>query len=276
MKTFATMKQIAGVLIGGLLTLSANATITNALKVQIINGSLTDETVVRFLPSATTGFDASYDAYKVFSSSPAVPSLFTNIDPVSHLSINALPQLTQRTDVDLYAYIKTAGNYTFQAVELGSFPAGCKIMLEDKQTGTGYVFRNGASITLNLEANTLGSDSRFVLHFSPAVEAPVNTSRGGYVLRDEETASITDEASAASATFKAFAQEGDLVQDLQTNDVLPVNIEVYSIGGQLIYHYSNNNSLNVSERLQLPASGIYIVRALIGSQVQSQKLSITK
>lgn len=275
MKTSATIKQIAGVLIGSLFTLSANATLTNALKIQISNGSQSDETVVRFVPGATTGFDGSYDAYKVFSSSPAVPSVYTDIDPASHLSINALPMMTGRTDIDLYAYIKTAGAYTINAIEMGSFPAGCKITLEDKQTGTGYMFRNGASVTINLPVNTMATANRFTLHFSPAVEAPVTTSRTDYTLRNEATAGITD-APAAMSSFRTFVQDGDLALELQTENAIPVTIEVYSIGGQLIYNYSSANSMNISERVPLPASGIYVVRAMIDNQPQSQKLSITK
>lgn len=277
MKT-STLKKIAGFFFCFAVVLNANATITNALKVRISNGSISDETVVRFISGATAGFDGSYDAYKIISSAPNVPSLFTNIDSVSHMSINALPQLLQRTDVDLYAYIKTAGTYTFESIELGAFPAGCKIIVEDKQTGMSYPFRNGSTFTLTLAANTIATSNRFTLHFSPAADPSVNTSRGGYVLRNEDAGtegSIADQQ-AAVPQLQAFPQDGDMVLNLQTEEAASVTIAVYSISGQLLYNYSNANSYGISERIPLSTSGIYIVNAVINNQVQSHKFNYSK
>jgi PKD repeat protein len=149
-----------------LISLSANA-ITNALKIKISNGTYSDETVVRFLPNATNNFDPNYDAWKQFSSNSAVPAVFTNIDPQSHLSINALPTFSSETKVDLCFYVGTSGTYTIQSIELGAFLSGVSIMLEDKMTGMIYKFRGGNSFAINLFANTIASASRFTLHFSP-------------------------------------------------------------------------------------------------------------
>lgn len=165
MKTFYT-KIISMLLVNILISFSANA-ITDALKVKISDGINSDEAVVRFLPTATTGFDGSYDAWKIFSANSAVPAVFTNIDPVSHLSINALPSFQKETAVDLFIKVTNPGVFTIQSFELGSFLPHVSIMLEDKMTGMIYNFRKGNSITVNLFANTISTANRFVLHFSP-------------------------------------------------------------------------------------------------------------
>jgi PKD repeat protein len=142
--------------------------ISDALKIKIIKGSTSDETVVRFLPTATFGFDGSYDAYKMFSTSPVVPSIFTNIDSDSHLSINALPSFSSLVNVDLFTLIKVSGTYTIQSIELGTgFTPDIKLVLEDKETGIFYNFRNGAAISIDLTVNTMATANRFSIHVSP-------------------------------------------------------------------------------------------------------------
>jgi PKD repeat protein len=164
----ATSKKIIiSILATFVLYINANA-ISDALKIKIINGSTSDETVIRFLPTATQGFDGSYDAYKMFSSSTVVPAIFTKIGTISNLSINALPSPTALTSTELYTHIKVAGTYTIQAIELGTgFPADFKLVLEDKETGDFYNFRNGSVITLPMTVNTLTNCNRFTIHVSP-------------------------------------------------------------------------------------------------------------
>ncbi|MBL7884659.1 MAG: PKD domain-containing protein, partial [Bacteroidia bacterium] len=141
--------------------------INDALKVKISNTTYSDETVVRFLDGATDNFDFDYDAWKLFSSNPNIPAIFTKTDSVSDLSINAFPNLTGKKEVELFLKIVTAGIYTIQAYEIGLFTEGTSIMLEDKYTGNVYFFKDNASITLNISATSVLSPSRFVLHFSP-------------------------------------------------------------------------------------------------------------
>lgn len=163
----STKKIIISILANFVLYFNAIA-ISDALKVKIFNGSISDETVIRFLPTATYGFDGSYDAYKIMSTSPTVPAIFTKLDPSSNLSINALPSVSAQSSTELYTHIKVAGTYTIQAIELGTgFPSNFKLVLEDKETGNFYNFRNGTSISLPMLVNTLATSNRFCLHVSP-------------------------------------------------------------------------------------------------------------
>jgi hypothetical protein len=170
-------KIIISILASTVLFLQANA-LSDALKIRIIKGTYTDETVVRFVPTATTAFDGSWDAYKVFSSSPVIPSIYTRLDSLTELSINAFPSLTAQKSIPLYLHIKTAGIYTLQSIELGTgFSAGCRMTLEDLATGVLYNFSGGNTATFNLTTNTLNSPNRFVIHITPRIHISVSNAR---------------------------------------------------------------------------------------------------
>lgn len=170
----ATKKIIISILANLIICFNVSA-INDALKIKITSGSLSDETVVRFLPTATEAFDGSYDAYKMFSPSTTVPSIYTNIDAVTHLSINALPTFSSLTNIELYTQIQVTGIYTIQSIELGTgFSQNIKIVLEDKETGLSYDFRNGKSVSLMLNTNTISTANRFSIHFSPPIIVNTN------------------------------------------------------------------------------------------------------
>jgi PKD repeat protein len=173
-------KIIISILASLVLCLNANA-ISDALKVKIVNGTSTDETIIRFVTTATNGFDGSWDAYKMFSTSTVVPAMFTRIDSLTNLSINAMPDLTSLNKVALFIHIKVAGTYTLQATELGTgFQPGVKITLEDLSTGQLYNFKGGSSVTLPMTVNTAGSANRFVVCLTPPMSiAASNASCNG-------------------------------------------------------------------------------------------------
>ena len=65
--------------------------LNDAIRFRVSQGTFSDETVIRYLQEATPAFDSKYDAWKRFTSSTEVPSLFTRIEDSLALSINALP-----------------------------------------------------------------------------------------------------------------------------------------------------------------------------------------
>ena len=155
-----------------LLSLAAAAQ-TDAIKLRIDGNNYYDETIVRFVNDATTGFDGNYDAWKFFSPNAQVPSLYTQIDSASPLSINALPSLVRKTVVGVHANINVAGTYTITPTEVGAFPQGICITLEDAVTGSYYDMRSGTAPSFNLTAGNNNGQPRFRLHFSTPVTLSV-------------------------------------------------------------------------------------------------------
>lgn len=288
MKTITT-KTIAAAFGILFLGMNANATITDALKVKVINGTSTDETVIRFVAGATTAFDGSYDAYKMFSSSPAVPAAFTQIDAANRLSVNALPALSEVTDIELFIHVKVAGTYTLQATELGAFLPGTRIALEDKLDGSMYYFKNGASVSFPMTVNTVNSASRFVIHFRPVIP-PVSSSRLEFATSEaisiDETAGADEPAMESDqlrgteitavqedAALKAYVQDGQLVMNAELNGPATLTIMIYTISGQKIYSHSSVAENSFHETALLPASGTYIIYSVINRSVHSQKIN---
>jgi PKD repeat protein len=149
---------------------------TDALKLRIDGNNYSDETIIRFAQGATADFDGDYDAWKMFSINTQVPAIYTQIDSVSPLSINALPELVHKWTIDLYTDIHVAGTYTFTPQELGPFQPGVCISLEDISTGNYYDLRSGQQPSFTLPVTT-GSAPRFRVHFiTPATVTVTNAS----------------------------------------------------------------------------------------------------
>lgn len=154
--------------------------VTNVQKLKIAGNSYTDETVIRFLQGASPDFDGSYDAWKLFSGNPNVPSLFTKC-PSGELSINALPLMQSDTSVELFVVVPAQGTYTITGQEYGIFDNGCCIMLEDLQTGNYFDLRTGTSYPFTLNISSVNSPPRFKVHFRvPAIITTLDASCFGY------------------------------------------------------------------------------------------------
>lgn len=272
-------KIIIGILASLVLSLNATA-IVDALKVKVINGTLTDETVIRFLPTATTGFDGSMDAYKLLSTSPTVPAAFTNLDSLNHLSINALPTMTSTVRIELFTHIKVAGTYTLQSIELGAFSPDVTIMLQDRFTGAKYAFRGGTSISFPMTVNTVATANRFVLYITPAtiiLARPTDAIRGTTLTSSDDTkSSIQDKEGMDlnTSSLNAFQNNGQLILTIQTEELSKVELYVFNTTGQVVSNYSGSVMGEYTNEIQIPASGCYIIRSIIGNKSFTKKLSI--
>ena len=140
--------------------------ISDALKVKISGNNYSDETVIRFINGATTGFDGNYDAWKLFSPNLQVPSIYTEIDSAQQLSINAYPQLDRLFSIDLHLVIQAAGTYTLQPIVLGAFGPKVYVVMQDLQTGNYYNMKGPNAYSFQLPLMNTSSPVRFRMVFS--------------------------------------------------------------------------------------------------------------
>ncbi|MGQ0827542.1 MAG: T9SS type A sorting domain-containing protein [Bacteroidota bacterium] len=142
--------------------------ITNALKLKISNSAYSDETVIRYLHGATSGFDGSYDAWKLFSSNAAVPNIYTMIEPTGCLSINAYSDLLKDEQVQLYTAVGSTGAYTITSTEIGAFISDVDILIENIETGYFQNLRTNPVFTFNVSDPEIfnTNKARFKIHFS--------------------------------------------------------------------------------------------------------------
>jgi PKD repeat protein len=261
-----TKKIIISILASFALYLNASA-ISDALKVKIINGTYTDEAVIRFVPTATNGFDGSWDAYKIFSTSAVAPAVYTMIDSVTELSINAFPNLNSLCKVALFTHIKVAGTYTLQAIELGTgFQPGVEILLEDLTTGILYNFKGGNSVTLPMAANTVSSPNRFAIHVAP----PMSLVYSNVTCNSLANGSITaTKPGNSSWNYELKDSAGTLIQAATginetalINGLAPGAYSLYTFGATTLM---DSSSVIITEPLPIIASFSSIDTVLLSS-----------
>jgi len=141
--------------------------ITDALKIKISSGSYSDETIIRFMPGATAGFDGCCDAWKMFSLNSLVPNIFTKTPDAEELTINALPPLTTSFTCSLFLRTGVSGYYSFGSKEVGAFAPGVCIRMYDQVTGSIYDLRDTNTVqSIYLPAISENDAARFTIVFS--------------------------------------------------------------------------------------------------------------
>jgi hypothetical protein len=103
------------------------------IRLQVENSGKTDETVIRFDEKATTSFDNSFDAYKVFPSAD-IPSVSSFLNGIEY-SINGIPYPESSTTIPLIINAPANGSYNINANEITDL-GNYKIFLSDNLLGT--------------------------------------------------------------------------------------------------------------------------------------------
>ncbi len=122
-----------------------------------------DETAIRYMGGATAAFDGSYDAWKLFSPNPSVPSLYSKDNSTNDLAINSVNEALKDTVMELYYRTNQPGNYTLEAFNL-SLEQDTYLFLEDTQNGQFFDLSSGA-LSFYLDSSSTGN-ARFKLHIS--------------------------------------------------------------------------------------------------------------
>lgn len=228
---------------------------TDALRLRIDGNNYYDETIVRFVNEATQGYDANYDAWKLFSPNAQVPSIYTRIDSVSPLSINALPALDAKMVVGVHADVNVAGTYTITPSEVGAFQPGVCIMLEDMVTGSYYDMRSGVTPSFTLAAGNNNGQPRFRLHFSIPViytvtDALCYGSNDGEVMLNKAGTvnwfySLSDSTGNVVASGTGIS-EGDTVSGLMAGDYTLTSMDPFGCPETTIISVNQPASLQPS------------------------------
>ncbi|MBI2269612.1 MAG: T9SS type A sorting domain-containing protein [Bacteroidetes bacterium] len=158
-----------------------------SLKISGSSNSFVDETLIRFMESATVNKDADLDAFKIESTNTNVPYISSKSSDSVVLSVNSLPELNQKMSIPLFVKSAIGGSYTISVNNLMNIPADACLILKDLATG------NEADIRINPYTFNLPSSpvpvNRFILHIYPSVatniaiqEPTCNTSNDGSIV----------------------------------------------------------------------------------------------
>ena len=133
------------------------------LRLQVSNGTNTDETVLYFNANASDSFD-QYDAQKRSNEDPVIPEIFTQIGN-EQLVINGLNSLKYNTEIPLGFSTEQANSFSISANEMTNFESGTRVILIDKlNPSVETELTNGAAYNFSAPI-TAATTGRFSLLF---------------------------------------------------------------------------------------------------------------
>ncbi|MBL0047186.1 MAG: PKD domain-containing protein [Bacteroidetes bacterium] len=177
-----------------------NTTATGILRLKLnaLNGTYFDETVLRAGDGATSNFDADYDARKLISFNAAASNISSKLLGVEY-AINSVDELSSNFDLPIRVKVNTAGTHTISFVGLQNFANVSCLTFEDKLTNTTVDLHLDSSYTFASAIDTASSYERFTLHFGiDALFASMIPSTNAVSLPGNTTVNFTNTSTGAS------------------------------------------------------------------------------
>jgi len=138
---------------------------TSVLRLQLSNGSHSDEAIIRLHAHATQNFDPAYDATKMFSENQAHAQLYSMTPDNDKLAINAISDnLSQAVAIPLGFKNQTGSMLSITVNNLSSIDGNIDVYLEDKNESVMHNLR--AENLYTFVPNGIDEDDRFLLHLS--------------------------------------------------------------------------------------------------------------
>lgn len=206
-----------------------------------------DKTMLVFDDLFTDDFDNGFDADKIMSS-PGSPSLYTKMPDGYNLAIQAIPVNTNIITVPLSLKPEGNGNFSLNFNELQNIPGTIMVTLEDTKTNTFQDIRTNT--TYNFTASATDNVDRFLIHFTPQLEANVfnascNVNNDAFIVLNQPGGvewdyTLVDNNSniVANATFTGLDTINNLTPGTYTLNLLHSSgystSETYTVGGSPI------------------------------------------
>jgi len=133
------------------------------VRLQVSNGTVTDEALVYFDAAASNAYDG-YDSQKMFINSASKPEIFTQTG-TDKLVINGLNSIQYDTEIPLGFSTLSAGDFSISRTEFSNFESGTRIVLKDKlHPATEFELAEGNAYNFSADVTTASTD-RFSLVF---------------------------------------------------------------------------------------------------------------
>lgn len=218
------------------------------LRLQVSNGTNTDETLMYFDAAASNNFDR-YDSPKMFVNSASMAEIYTQTGS-EKLVINGMSSLTGDKTIPLGFVAQQAGNFSISAIEVGNFDSGVKIMLKDNQAG-------GAEFDLT---------GGMAYNFSSAATS-ASTDRFSVILRSAST------ATGVAATQLSGQVYVDALNRVVLNTPANATYSVYNSNGQTVLRGTTMKENMILTGFR-PTAGIYLVKVQSEGKILSSRVVI--
>jgi len=119
---------------------AAKNTAKTLVRLQVNNGTNTDEAVIYLSANASNGLDA-YDAPKMSNDNVDIPEIYTTVG-AEQMVINAMNTIPMDTPIGLGFVPGNATSFSLTANEISNLPIGVKVILKDNITNEEMKLRN--------------------------------------------------------------------------------------------------------------------------------------
>jgi hypothetical protein len=139
---------------------AGNNSVQQIIRLQVSNGTNSDETIILFNPNATNGLD-NYDSYKMMNNNVALPEIYTQIGS-DKMVINGMASMDSVAEIPLGFTTCQSNTFTLRATQLNNVD-GINVILKDNQTNSEANLSDGAALTF--ASDVTSTLSRFSLLF---------------------------------------------------------------------------------------------------------------
>ncbi len=204
--------------------------ISDLLRIALNDGTISDESAIRFSADATAEFDPNLDAYKL--KNPAV-NLSSVTDQGTKLAINSLPALDCTSSISLDVSDVAAGSYSFDFSGFDSFDDSVQFMLTDTFLGYSVDVKSNTHYDFQVTSDSASFGSeRFKIIIS---EEGINNSLAvnGDQKCDTQNLEITIDASQNDVFYQPYyngVTVGDSVQGNGGTILINLNGDPFTVG----------------------------------------------
>jgi len=205
------------------------------LRLQLANGTETDETLIYFDSNATNDFN-DYDSPKMLNNSAKTPDLYSKAGN-ERLVINGLKEIVDNLELPLGFSLNSAATLKLKATEISNLTVGTRVYLLDKVENKQTELVPETEYSFNTTTATNNNESRFSLVF----RAPGNTT-------------AIDNTNQHNA--QVFVNANNQITIIAPEKV---SYSIYNAMGQLIENGTLNTKRETRNAKHL-AAGVYMVK----------------
>jgi len=152
---------------------AAKNTNRQRVRLQVSNGTVTDEALIYFDAAASNTYDA-YDSPKMFINIASKPEIFT-LAGSDKLVINGLNSIPYDTEMSLGFSTLTAGDFSISRTELTNFQQGTRLLLKDKlHPATEFELTEATSYNFSADVTDASTDRFSLLFRAPGTATGVD------------------------------------------------------------------------------------------------------
>jgi hypothetical protein len=230
---------------------SALAQYHNWFRFTLSNGAYSDESVIRFMASATDSFDYNFDAYKI-NNMGNTPNVYTKLGS-NNYSINSLPDSFKIYELILYTKVSFNGIYNLKFEELKATDSLCSVLLIDNLLKTSQDLKVNPNYTFNCEVGA--PSDRFVIHMEKQIlNKLINEQNNTNIKPDSASVPVALNNSPLKVT-----SNGEILTIEMEEIASEVVISLNDLSGREVF-FTKLNPVSEIVEIHVPSRGFQVIK----------------